>query len=74
MQIKSDFTEKEILKFDPLSPACHPISKLKAIAVLISGIEKLEFELDEIDFYGIHEIIIDATKEIEYLIDCSYKA
>lgn len=73
MQFKSDFTQKELTDGDPISFACHSIGKLKTIAELMIGLGHNEVELDTIKTYGIHDIILDAAEEIEYLIDCHYK-
>ena len=69
MQIKADFTSEELLSSkNPMSAACHPIEKLKAIANLLYAYPDGTCDMDKSTIMSVSDMITDAVKEIEYLI------
>lgn len=74
MQIKADFTRKELMeKRDVLFEACHPIEKLKAVANLLYAYPDGPNEMDKFTILSVSDMITDAVEEIEYLIEISHE-
>ena len=72
MQIKADFTREDLMGHnDVLFEACHPLERLKAIANLLHGYPQSPFGMDESTITGVANMIEDAAREIEYLINIS---
>ena len=72
MQIKADFTRKELMeKRDVLFEACHPIEKLRAVARLLYAYPDGPWDIDKNVIQTTSDMIEDAVKEIEFLIEIS---
>ena len=72
MQIKADVTREKLMESnDVLFEACHPIGKLKAIANLLYAYPDGDSEMHKDTITSVSDMITDAVKEIEYLIEIS---
>lgn len=72
MQIKADFTREKLMESnDALFEACHPLGKLKAVASLLYAYPDGPWDMDKSTIISVSDMIEDAVKEIEYLIDIS---
>jgi hypothetical protein len=72
MQIRSDFTKEELIKsIDPLVETCHPLTKLKTAAALLYAYPDGPFTIEKDVLIGVSEIIEDATKDVEFIIELS---